>query len=208
MKLIGYTVRKTKNIWGYVPFWEPNPKYIWGFVPMPRPQRPDRQPTIYMRDVSTSTQLARQAVEDDLEVIVHERGEPQYYYRTYNKFHYLLRALREYRENINFSVLFVLIENIEMASVRPMDAPPDANGRSPFRLVQPGCRANLRQRDIADELKCSIETVRTAIKKLRECEIIVNWGHGWFELDADFFWKGSEAVRRAYTTVQRKRREN
>lgn len=160
-----------------------------------------------MRDVSTSRQLARQMVEDDLEVAVYEKGQSSQHHRTFNAFYQRLNLMRESGENMNLDVLNIILNNLEFASVSPSNGPNDAHGRSPFRLIHPGCRAYLMQSDIKDAMRCSIETVRSGIKKLRRWEIIVNWGRGWIELDADFFWKGNDTVRNAYTMVQRRRDE-
>jgi len=158
-----------------------------------------------MRDVSASSRRAREAIEEGLEVTVYERHARVYYHRTYAPFYRHIDAIRITDVKFNWNVLMVICKYLEIAEIRPIDASADIGGRYPFRLIQPGCRAYLTHTQIADELGCSTETVREAIKRFREAEIIVNWGPGWLELDAEFFWKGNEGVRIAYSQIQRRR---
>ena len=171
---------------------------------MPRQARPDLQPIIYMRDVSTSKRLAQQVIETDLHVNVYVQRNGIYYYRVYSKFSDWISYLKEegYYRGLPYEVLYFLLNNMEMARTRPADLPYNSIGEAPFRVIAPGCRVNMTQEEISNGLECSMEKVRTAIKSLREFMIIVNSGHGWYELDAEFFWKGSEDIRNGYISIQ------
>ena len=94
-----------------------------------------------------------------------------------------------------------MLGQLQFADARPIgDA--DDRGLIPHRMHVPGCRVQLRQKEIAEQLGCSEERVRLAIKQMRICGIIVNDGHGWYEFDATFFWKGKEQFRLAYLSIQ------
>lgn len=171
---------------------------------MPRPVRQDLHPTIYMRDTSTSKRLAERVVEDDLGVSVFVKRSTEYYYYTYKEFIDLQLAFIEFEEkSVPYDVLFFLLGNMEIADARRLDLPYNEHGEAPFRVVTPGCRVLLTQEEISDRLNCSQEKVRQAIKKLKELFIIVNSGNGWYELNAQLFWRGPEAFRQAYILVQR-----
>lgn len=198
---MGYPVRKAKNIWGFVPFWEPNPKYIWGFVPMPRPQRPDLHPTIWIPDTSEQQRRAEEVVGPNFGATVYPRGRISPYVQMHDNFYEWIEFLRSEGETIDHEVLNYMIGHLNFADARRIGEI-DERGLVPYRMQLPGCRVNLRQKEIAVGMNCSEERVRTAIKRMRRCEIIVNQGQGWYEFDAILFWKGKPTLRLAYIQVQ------
>lgn len=170
---------------------------------MPRPQRKDLEPSIYMKDFSAITSKAKEAVrEHPVSVSVHQRGRPIYYMRSYAAYEAWLDFLRGEEEKIDFEILTYMSNNIDLADTRLENLPPNDDGLSLYRLVRVGCRVRVKQSEIADALSCSVERVRLAIKQLKRCMIIVNSGNGWYEFDANFFWKGAESARVAYLDFQ------
>lgn len=70
------------------------------------------------------------------------------------------------------------------------------------RMVAVGCRARFKQDEIATQLNLSRSHVCKQIGLLRDHHIIVNDGHGWYELDARYFWRGQPELREAYIAIQ------
>lgn len=168
---------------------------------MPRPIRPDLRPTIWVPDTREAQQRARQAVGARYGVSVYEPGRTIPYVRRFDALPNWIRFLRSEGETIDHEVLNCMTGHLSFADARAQGFPNEA-GMTPHILFESGCRATITQRDIADELGCSEERVRLAIKQLRRCDVIVNAGKGWYEFDATFFWKGAEAIRIAYVPVQ------
>ncbi|WP_371873614.1 winged helix-turn-helix domain-containing protein [Agaricicola taiwanensis] len=105
--------------------------------------------------------------------------------------------------NSALRILIALIRRFQFA-VAELDhaAPEPPEGNSAYRLRVCGCRAEIGQEELARELGISSNTVGRAIKTLKELDYIYNWGHGWYEIDADFAWCGPENIRQAYTMTQ------
>lgn len=168
---------------------------------MPRRPRPDLHPTIWVPDTADAQRRARDAVGSRFGVSVHERGRTVPYTRYIDAFHDWVRFLRSEGETIDHEVLNCMTGHLSFADARAQGSA-NEEGVILHILFMPGCRATITQRGIADELGCSEERVRLAIKQLKRCEIIVNTGKGWYEFDATFFWKGAESIRLAYVPVQ------
>jgi hypothetical protein len=163
-------------------------------IDMPRPQRTDLHPTIYLEDISEQQKLARQAVGQDYRVKVFKAGQHKPYIRRYAEFDEWLKFLRNEGEKIDHEVLDCMLGHLEFADARKQTDCADEI-LIPYTLFMPGCRVKLKQEDIAREIGCSVEKVRIAIKQMKKCLIIVNCGKGWYDLNPDFFWKGEEVVR-------------
>lgn len=170
---------------------------------MPRPIRPDLHPTIWVRDTSSERRRAREAVGSapDLEVSVYQKRRIAPYVRYFGGFHNWIRFLRAEGETIDHEVLNCMVGHLRFPVTRAQ-GPADQNGLVPHTVFLPGCRVERTQQQIADELRCSVERVRLAIKKFELCGVIVNSGRGWYEFDANFFWIGADDIRVAYARVQ------
>lgn len=171
---------------------------------MSRKIRPDLRPTIWVPDTTDAQRRARQAVGARYGVSVFEPGRTIPYARCFDALHGWIRFLRSEGETIDHEILTCMSGHLRFADARPQ-APANEEGMIPYILFMPVCRVEKTQRNIADELGCSEERVRLAIKQLRRCGIIVNAGKGWYEFDATFFWKGIESIRLAYAPLQLER---
>lgn len=168
---------------------------------MPRPIRPDLHPIILIPDTSDAQRRAREVVGSRLSVSVYEPGNTAPYIRGHASFYDWINFLRSEGEAIDHEILNYMVGRLPFANARSQ-GPANGKGLIPHILYMPGCRVEITQQEIADAVRCSEERVRLAIKQLKRCEIIVNTGKGWYEFDATFLWKGSEAVRLAYIPVQ------
>lgn len=168
---------------------------------MPRPLRPDLRPVILMPDISEQQHRARSVVDSRYNVAVYESGDHAPFVKRYDAFDHWIRFLRGEGETVDHEIINCMLGRLAFADAREA-GPPREDGLIPYTLFVPGCRVQMRQRDIADELGCSTERVRLAIKRLKICEIIVTSGNGWYEFDAHYFWKGNEQMRRAYLPIQ------
>lgn len=112
---------------------------------------------------------------------------------------------KEIRGTAAVEIFLCIVARFEKSTVVPKDEDSgnvDDQGRLRHGLRVCGCRANVTNREIAEELDISVPTVERGIRVLKQAGIIVNWGHGWIETDADLAWRGDEAVRQAYSRVQ------
>lgn len=174
---------------------------------MPRQQRTDLQPIIYLPDTGEASRRANEAVGGGFRAFVYPDGGRGIRFRKhYDSFDAWINFLRGEGETIDHEVMDFMLAHLSFADARPRpDEQPDEAGRIPYTLFKPGCRVEMTQEEIAKGLGCSSEKVRVAIKQMKSCFIIVNWGKGWYEFDAGFVWMGNEQVRLAYQNVQEKR---
>lgn len=168
---------------------------------MPRPVRPDLHPTIWIPDTADAQRRAREAVGSRYNVSVYEPNRTVPYIRWFAALDSWIRFLRSEGETIDHEVLHCMVGHLRFADARSHGRA-NEDGFVPHILYVPGCRIERTQQEIADELGCSVERVRLAMKKLRLCGIIVNSGKGWYEFDAGYVWKGGEDIRLAYAPVQ------
>lgn len=168
---------------------------------MPRPIRPDLRPIILIPDTSDAQRRARNVVSPRLGVSVYQLGTTAPYIRWHASFYDWINFLRSEGETIDHEILNYMVGRVSFADARSQ-GPANDNGLVPHILFMPGCRVELTQQEIANELGCSTERVRLAIKQLEICGVIVNSGKGWYEFDANHVWKGKEDIRQAYIPVQ------
>ncbi len=65
-----------------------------------------------------------------------------------------------------------------------------------------GCRVSLTLKEIADEYGIEESTVKKQVKLFKEWGLIVNYGYGFLEFDADLVWRGSLDARPGYKSAQ------
>jgi biotin operon repressor len=171
---------------------------------MPRRPRQDIYPIIRMRDTSSVKKQLRDAVNPRFGIVVYSRGKYEKRYQVLDEFsQYCLRMIKDDGIYIDHDVVHYIAHRMELAEAYPTS--PDAGDGADeveHKLCKCGSRAYVTQNEIANDLGKSVASIGRAIKQLKQTNIIVNFGKGWYELNADFFWRGPEDIRRAYCKVQ------
>lgn len=166
-------------------------------------------PDIFMRDARQAKRLARDQAGEGFRGTAYD-ADLRYPLHARVMMHELQRRLMNGRDILKgvpaCDVLFSIISRLEMAEVDPMNEMEagnlDRNGRLRHALLRCGCRVDVTNQELADEIGKSKASIERAIRSLKEAEIIINWGRGWLEVDARLIWCGDEAIRQAYAAVQ------
>lgn len=180
---------------------------------MPRRPRDDIQPEIQLPDISEQLQRARDVVGANCSVVVFDRSSPIGRESRLTVFdgtlENRLRDCRAFKVGIDEGFLNMLIHSCEQADVRNRrnanGDPVYENGLRVLRLVRVGCRVRATQEALAAQYARNRQWVNRQISLLKEWGFIVNWGNGWYELDANLCWKGNLSYCAAYREVQRVR---
>ena len=166
-------------------------------------------PDIFMRDVRQAKRLARDRVGEGFRGTAYDAD---LHYRPFvrlmmQELQQRLLGNRDILKKVPAcEVLFSIISRLQMARVAPADEQVAGNldnrGRQRHELLRSGCRVDVTNGELASELGIGSASVERAIRALKQAEIIVHWGRGWLELDADLVWCGDESARQAYADVQ------
>lgn len=166
-------------------------------------------PDIFMRDVRQAKRLARDRVGEGFRGTAYD-ADLRYPSFARLMMQELQQRLLDNRDTLRkvpaYEVLFSIISRLQMAEATPADEQVagnlDTHGRQRHELLRSGCRVDVTNSELANELGIGSASVERAIRALKQAEIIVHWGRGWLELDADLVWCGDESARQAYADVQ------
>lgn len=181
---------------------------------MPRPQREDKEPVIMVReDIYIKRNHAREAVNDtSLEVAVfRKRKYPEFYTTVYAELENRLAEIRKRRKDFDAGVLYMMLSLCPVAVSKPaspdnVDADLEPNYQWHV-LKKVGCRVEMTVKELAERYNVSESTIQRNIQIMREEDLIVNWGKGWNEFDANLAWRGPHDLRSAYLPFQRCRQK-
>jgi len=179
---------------------------------MPRRPRPDIRPEIRLPD----TQPQQRRVND----LVTQQIGPNYSARLrradeqpindgwvtiFDEFRRRMDRLRQDKVHIDMDLMFFLIERCDKALFAPRmrdGAPVIEGGFRIGTLSRIGSRVCMTQKQIAEAFGCTESHVNKHINLMKQHDLIVNWGHGWYEFAAVLCWKGGFDLQAAYRDVQ------
>ncbi len=126
---------------------------------------------------------------------------------VFDRFEQRLAYARKGRAGIDEGLAHFLAHQVELTRHVQMEFRHKGNisvpGKIRYQLPGIGCRVTKTQEALATAYGCSRQHVNDQIKKLKEALIIVRWGRGWFEFDANIVWRGKVGFQRAYSAIQK-----
>ena len=164
-------------------------------------------------DIYAKRGQAREAIKDtSLEVAVFQkRKHPEFYTTVYTRLESRLAEIRRRRKDFDEGLLFMMLALCPVATSKP--ASPENMGvnlepnHQWHTLKKVGCRVEMTVEQLAQRYNVSESKVQRNIQIMRDEDLIVNWGKGWNEFDANLAWRGSRELRNAYIPFQRCRKK-
>lgn len=160
-------------------------------------------------DIYIKRGCAREAIKDpSLEVAVFQkRGYPEFYVTVYKELENRLVEIRKRHPDFDEGLLFMMLALCPVASSKPTspdNVGADLDDNHQWHILKKvGCRVEMTTKKLAERYNVSESTVYRNIQIMREEDLIVNWGKGWNEFDANLAWCGSRELRTAYIPFQR-----
>ena len=174
---------------------------------MPRRQRDDLEPIIFLEDNQKAQAAASESAGEDFNCVLYRKNGP--YHDDIKIERSLLQTLSEIDDDgkrVDRNVFLAMLEYIPLArDAAPLDdSVTSPSGHFARRLAKVGCRAEVTQEQIAQVIGKNREHVGKMIKLMEERGIILNRGKGWYEFDCYYVWRGRQELRDAYLPIQQR----
>lgn len=169
---------------------------------------------ITIRDLGDNQRKANEATDNNVAVAVFSKEQLFGFGRYTMITDYCVELLQELSarmrgegQSFNIGIALQLLHMVDLAKARPSldsnDFEIERDGKIIHELVRCGCRVWATEQELADKLNVSRSSISAVKKALIDADIIVNWGEGWIEFDANLVWRGKHSLRHAYSEVQR-----
>jgi hypothetical protein len=126
---------------------------------------------------------------------------------VFDGFEQRLASARKDRSGIDEGLAHFIANQVELTRHVQLEFKHKSNisvpGKIRYQLLGIGCRVTKTQEALATAYGCSRQHVNEQIKKLKKALVIVRWGRGWFEFDANIVWRGKASFQRAYSAIQK-----
>lgn len=175
---------------------------------MPRRERPDLKPEIWMHDYDDDQQNIKRYLKQGRRASVYSDDPAAMHYifefaHIDAKYWIELISAASPGTPINSDIFIFLVSKLRPSKVEPVRNSDlsfsTKNGMKKMRLEILGCRSYFySEQQLAYELGLHRSTISRQFAIMREAGIITNQGHGWVDLNADLVWKGSHAHQMAY----------